>query len=74
MTARRGGPSRIQRRVVLIGAVLPLLLPPLLVSLAGHRTARILRSLNNFATAHQRVINTVIMMVIAVLLAYRALG
>lgn len=60
--------------VLLIGAVLPLVLPPLLVSLSGHRADRFLHSLNNFATAHQRVINTVILIAIAVLLAYKALG
>ena len=59
--------------ILLIGAVLPLVIPPLLVSIGGHRMDGFLHNLNTFSQAHQRTINTVILLLIAALLAYKAL-
>lgn len=59
--------------ILLIGAVLPLVIPPLIVSIGGHRTDGFLHRLNTFTTAHQRTINTVILSLLAALLAYKAL-
>ena len=59
--------------LLLVGAVLPLVIPPLLVTILGHKADAMLERLNAFTTAHQRAINTIILLLIAALLAYKAI-
>ncbi|MFZ9987550.1 MAG: GAP family protein [Candidatus Nanopelagicales bacterium] len=59
--------------LLLLGAVLPLVLPPALVTMSGARAAGFLHRLNIFTTKHQRVINAAILAAIAVLLAWKAI-
>jgi len=59
--------------LLLIGAVLPLVVPPALVMISGSRAAGFLHRLNTFTTTHQRVINAAILGAISVLLAWKAI-
>jgi hypothetical protein len=59
--------------LLLAGAVLPLVIPPLLVTVSGTRADAFLHRLNTFTTAHQRAINATVLAALAVLLAWKAL-
>lgn len=59
--------------LLLVGAIIPLVIPPLLVTMMGHRSQAWLASLNAFTTRHQRAINAAVLILIAALLVYKAL-
>jgi len=67
------GGKVIAAALLLIGAVLPLVVPPALVMISGSRAAGFLHRLNTFTTTHQRVINAAILGAISVLLAWKAI-
>lgn len=59
--------------VLLIITLLPLLLPILAVTLLGSRADGALAKISAFVSRHQRVINGVIILIIAALVGYKAL-
>lgn len=59
--------------LLLLGACLPLLLPPLLVSLGGRHSTHFLERLNAYMTTHQKAINAGILLVLAALLGWKAI-
>ena len=59
--------------LLFIGACLPLVLPPLLATIGGQHAEGFLHRLNVFTTKHQKVINAAILLLIAALLAWKAL-
>jgi hypothetical protein len=55
--------------VLLVVVLLPLLLPPLVVTLLGPRSDALLARLNRVVVGHQRVLNASVCFLLAALLA-----
>lgn len=59
--------------VLLVITLLPLLLPILAVTILGSKADGVLASISAFVSRHQRVINGIVILIIAALVGYKAL-
>jgi hypothetical protein len=67
------GIKTLATAVLLLVMLLPLTLPVLAVTVLGHRADSVLAKINGFVSRHQSTINGIVIIVIALLVGYKAL-